>query len=33
MTHRQIADELDMPLGSVKTNIRQGLMKLRRALD
>jgi RNA polymerase sigma-70 factor (ECF subfamily) len=31
-THRQIAGDLDLPLGTIKTSIRQGLLKLQRVL-
>lgn len=30
MTHQQISGELDIPLGTVKTRIRRGILKLRK---
>jgi RNA polymerase sigma-70 factor (ECF subfamily) len=32
-SHQQIGDHLSMPLGTVKTNIRRGLMRVRALLD
>ncbi len=32
-SHQEIADALDMPLGTVKTHIRRGLVQMREILD
>ena len=32
-THQSIADVLDMPLGTVKTHLRRGLMRIRSAMQ